>query len=71
MAYLDKQSRLLSAISASFVIFSSTASRALPPQAITEEVKACKAISDDQQRLKCFGDLFADSPISQMRRISP
>jgi hypothetical protein len=62
MAYLDKQSRLLSAISASFVIFSSTASRALPPQAITEEVKACKAISNDQQRLKCFGDLFADKP---------
>ena len=62
MSYRDKQSRICFAISASFVIFDSTVSNALPPQAITEEVKACKAISDDQQRLKCFDDLFADKP---------
>ena len=62
MSYRDKQSRILFAISAYFVIFGSTVSNALPPQAITEEVKACKAISNDQQRLKCFDDLFADKP---------
>jgi Type VI secretion system VasI, EvfG, VC_A0118 len=45
-----------------FVIFGSTASNAAPPQAITEEVKSCKAISNDQERLKCFDSLFADKP---------
>jgi hypothetical protein len=39
-----------------------SASNALPPQAITEEAKSCKAISNDQQRLKCFDSLFADKP---------
>ena len=62
MSYRGKQSRLLVAISTCLVIFSSTVSNALPPQAITEEVKACKAISNDQQRLKCFDSLFADKP---------
>lgn len=62
MSYRDKQSRIRFAISASFVIFGSTVSNALPPQAITEEVKACKAISNDQQRLKCFDGLFGDKP---------
>jgi hypothetical protein len=62
MSYCDKQSRIRFAVSASFVIFCSTVSNALPTQAITEEVKACKAISNDQQRLKCFDDLFADKP---------
>ena len=61
MSYRANQSRLFATISACFVILSSTAS-ALPPQAITEEVKACKSISNDQQRLKCFDDLFADKP---------
>ena len=40
----------------------SSASKPLPPQAITEEAKSCKAISNDQQRLKCFDSLFADKP---------
>jgi hypothetical protein len=31
-------------------------------KAITEEVKACKAISNDQHRLKCFDGLFMDTP---------
>ena len=53
---------LFVAMGAHFLIFSSTASNALPPQANTEEVKACKAISNDQQRLKCFDSLFADKP---------
>ena len=53
---------LFVAMGVHFLIFSSTASNALPPQANTEEVKACKAISNDQQRLKCFDSLFADKP---------
>jgi hypothetical protein len=62
MSYRDKRSRIPFAITATFAIFGSTASNALPPQAITEEVKACKAISNDQQRLKCFDGLFANKP---------
>jgi hypothetical protein len=62
MSYRGKQSRLFAAMSTYFVIFGATVSNALPPQAITEEVKACKAISNDQQRLKCFDGLFADTP---------
>ena len=62
MSCRGKQSRLFVAISTCLVIFSSTVSNALPPQAITEEVQACKAISNDQQRLKCFDSLFAHKP---------
>jgi hypothetical protein len=49
-------------MTAAVVMVGSTVSNALPPQAITEEVKACKAISNDQQRLKCFDGVFADKP---------
>jgi hypothetical protein len=62
MPYRGKQSRLFAAMSSYFVIFGSTASNALPSQAITEEVKTCKTISNDRQRLKCLIDLFADKP---------
>ena len=62
MSYRDKRSSIGFAITTTFVIAGSTPSNARPPQAITEEVKACKAISDDQQRLKCFDGLFADKP---------
>ena len=62
MSYRGKRSRILLARTATFMIFGSSASNALPPQAITEEVKSCKAISNDQQRLKCFDSLFADKP---------
>jgi hypothetical protein len=62
MSYRGKQSCLFAAISIYFVIFASTASNARPPQAIPEEAKACKAISNDQQRLQCFDGLFADKP---------
>jgi hypothetical protein len=62
MSYGEKRSRIAFAISAFFVIFGSTASNALPPQETPEEVKSCKAISNDQQRLKCFDDLFATKP---------
>ena len=62
MSYRDKRSRILFAMTAAAVMVGSTVSNALPPQAITEEVKACKGISNDQERLKCFDDLFADKP---------
>jgi hypothetical protein len=62
MSYGDKRSSIVFAITATFVIAGSTSSNALPPQATTEEVKSCKAISNDQQRLKCFDSLFADKP---------
>jgi hypothetical protein len=39
---------------------SSKASIATPPQDIPAEVKSCKAISDDKERLKCFDGLFAE-----------
>ena len=51
MSYRGKQS-LLAAIGTYFVIFCLTMSNALPLEAIKEEVKACKAISNDPQRLK-------------------
>ena len=62
MSIRDKRSRNFFAITASFVMVGSTVANAFPPPAITEEVKSCKAISNDQQRLKCFDDLFADKP---------
>jgi hypothetical protein len=62
MSYSDKRSGIVFAIATTFVIAGSTSSHAVPPQAITEEVKSCKAISNDQQRLKCFDGLFADKP---------
>jgi Type VI secretion system VasI, EvfG, VC_A0118 len=62
MSYGDKRSGIVFAIATTFVIAGSTSSHAVPPQAITEEVKSCKAIPNDQQRLKCFDSLFADKP---------
>ena len=59
-AYLDRQSRLLFAIGAALVILGSTATSAVQPQTISEGAKSCKAISNDQRRLKCFDDLFAE-----------
>jgi len=32
----------------------------MPPQEIPAEVKSCKAITDDKDRLKCFDSLFAE-----------
>jgi hypothetical protein len=40
------------------VALGSQASIAAPPQDIPPEVKSCKAISDDKERLKCFDGLF-------------
>ena len=44
------------------------ASNGLSAQAITEEVKACQPISNDQQRLKCFDSLFANKPNQHANR---
>ena len=30
----------------------------MPPQEIPAEVKACKAITDEKERLRCFDSLF-------------
>ena len=40
------------------VTLGSEASIAMPPQEIPAEVKSCKAIADDKERLKCFDGLF-------------
>src|SRR5262249_1865880 len=40
------------------VTLGSGASLATPPQEIPAEEKACKAITDDKERLHCFDDLF-------------
>jgi type VI secretion system (T6SS) VasI/EvfG family protein len=63
MSYPGNQSPISFAVGAFFVICGSTASVALPPEATSENVKLCKAISNDQQRLKCFDDLFATKPV--------
>jgi type VI secretion system VasI family protein len=44
------------------VALGSQASIATPPQDIPPEVKSCKAISDDKERLKCFDGLFGAKP---------
>ena len=38
---------------------------AMPPQEIPSEVKACKAIANDTERLKCFDGLFGETPKPQ------
>jgi type VI secretion system VasI family protein len=38
-----------------------SAASAMQPQDIPTEVKACKAITDDQERLKCFDGLFGEA----------
>ena len=38
---------------------------AMPPQEIPSEVKACKAIAHDKERLKCFDGLFGETPKPQ------
>ena len=40
------------------VTLGSEAAIAMPPQDIPAEVKSCKAISDDKERLRCFDGLF-------------
>ena len=47
------------------VSLGSEASIAMPPQDISTEIKSCKAITDDQERLKCFDGLFGEIPKPQ------
>ena len=53
------------ATAALLVTFASGASIAMPPQDIPTEVKSCKAIIDDKERLKCFDGLFGGASKSQ------
>ena len=39
-------------------LVSSGAAVAMPPQDVPAEVKSCKAIADDKERLRCFDGLF-------------
>jgi type VI secretion system VasI family protein len=48
------------ATAALLMTFASGASIAMPLQDIPAEVKSCKAISDDKERLKCFDGVFAE-----------
>jgi hypothetical protein len=43
----------------------SEASIATPPQDIPAEVKSCKTIADDKERLRCFDGLFGSTPKPQ------
>ena len=43
------------------VTLGSEAAIAMPPQEIPAEVKSCKAIADDKERLKCFDGLFGET----------
>ena len=47
------------------VTLGSEAAIAMPPQEIPAEVKSCKAIADDKERLKCFDGLFGEKPRPQ------
>ena len=47
------------------VTLGSGAAIAMPPQEIPAEVKSCKAIADDKERLKCFDGLFGETPRPQ------
>jgi hypothetical protein len=48
------------------VTLSSEAAIAMSPQEIPAEVKSCKAITDDKERLRCFDSLFG-SPYAKDR----
>ena len=47
------------------VTLGSGAAIAMPPQEIPAEVKSCKAITNDKERLKCFDGLFGATPKSE------
>jgi len=50
------------AIAGFLVALGSQASIAAPPPDIPIDVKSCKAIADDKERLKCFDGLFGGPP---------
>src|SRR5580704_1350138 len=47
------------------VALTSEAAIAMSPQEIPAEVKSCKAITDDKERLRCFDGLFGSPPKPQ------
>jgi type VI secretion system VasI family protein len=53
------------AIISVLMTLASKASTAMPPQDIPADVKSCKAISDDKERLRCFDGLFGGPSKSQ------
>jgi hypothetical protein len=44
------------------VALGSRASVAMSPQEVPAEVKSCKTIADDMERLRCFDSLFGSTP---------
>jgi hypothetical protein len=44
------------------VALGSRASGAMSPQEVPAEVKSCKTIADDMERLRCFDSLFGSTP---------
>ena len=52
------------------VTLGSEAAIAMSPQEIPAEVKSCKAITDDKERLKCFDGLFGEARSLQSPRRS-
>ena len=44
------------------ITLGSEVSMAISPQDIPAEVKSCKTIADDRERLRCFDGLFGSTP---------
>ena len=63
--HIVAKSSLFAAISIYFVIFASTASNALPPQAIPEEAKASKPFPMISNASNALTDYLRTSPIHQ------
>ena len=66
MSVFDEDSLIMADIRslvaiAFLVTLGSEAAIAMPPQEIPTEVKSCKAIVDDKERLKCFDGLFGET----------
>ena len=47
------------------ITLGSEVSMAISPQDIPAEVKSCKTIADDRERLRCFDGLFGSTPKPQ------
>jgi hypothetical protein len=58
--------RAVSSLIIGFILaLGSELSIAMPPQEVPAEVKSCKAITNDTERLKCFDGLFGSAPKPQ------
>jgi hypothetical protein len=63
----DEESLIMANIRALAIIgflvaLGSRSSVAMPPQEVPAEVKSCKTIADDKERLRCFDSLFGSAP---------